>query len=402
MATLRITLLAFGVFVALTISEISLRCFIAQRTPAELKRNYPPMFEESAVFPYRLRKSFSGRLTTKEFDTSIRINSQGYRGAEVSPPGERVRVLALGDSFTFGWGVNEEDAYPRRLEAYLRSEFPDQDVEVINGGFAGGYSPDTYYLYLKTEGLETRPDLIIVGFFIGNDIDHPMGMEDEWREVDASGFPLAIRSRYFEVVDNLWVSKMVPLRYRIPVLSRSHVFQAAVDSFARVTSIVAELAKRDQVSETSPFVDERPSIPYIYQEVYPERTEVAVRKVQRLFIEMTRLANERGIPIVFAMLPPREQVHEAPFDKSQGQLDKPQVIFSRFFQEHEIAYIDLLKRFREEGSGKELYYPIDLHWNRDGNALAAELIAEYIKAHYAIAAPSTETPLSAAFKRTRE
>ncbi len=342
------------------------------------------MFEESSVYPYRLRKSFSGKLTTREFDTSIRTNSLGYRGKELSPANTRVRVLALGDSFTFGWGVNDEDTYPERLETQLRSRIPDRDIEVINGGFAGGYSPDTYYLYLKTEGEALKPDLIIVGFFIGNDIDHPMGLEHEWTSVDANGFPLAIQNRFFEVKDNLWISKVAPLRYRIPVLTQSHLFQGAVHSFERAEEFALKVARRISGLAHLSATDNNASVPFIYRKVYTERTNTAVSKVQKLFLEMTRISTNRGIPILFAMFPAREQMFDAPFDDAAAQLDKPQAIFSRFFQEHRIAYVDLLESFREASKSKNFYYQLDSHWNSDGNILAAKLIAEFIETHYAL------------------
>lgn len=100
----------------------------------------------------------------------VHINSQGLRGREISvqkAPGV-YRILCLGDSSTFGWGVNDEETYPAQLEDLLNEELPDKTFEVLNAG-ATAYSSRDYLDYLKKKGLRADPDLVIVGFF-PNDI----------------------------------------------------------------------------------------------------------------------------------------------------------------------------------------------------------------------------------------
>jgi lysophospholipase L1-like esterase len=105
---------------------------------------------------WRYRPGARARHRSDEFDVSIRINSRGFRGPEVPlerTPG-RGRVLALGDSFTFGWGVEEEQAWPAQLARIL-------DVEVVNLGVSG-YGTDQEYLLFQSDGLAYRPDLVLV------------------------------------------------------------------------------------------------------------------------------------------------------------------------------------------------------------------------------------------------
>ena len=66
------------------------------------------------------------------------INSLGLRGPEprAEEPGLR-RVLTLGDSFTFGWAVDDDEAYPRILETLLNADVGAPPVEVINAGTPG-------------------------------------------------------------------------------------------------------------------------------------------------------------------------------------------------------------------------------------------------------------------------
>ena len=57
-------------------------------------------------------------------------NSLGLRGPEIDSPKKHLRVLCLGDSVTFGWGVEEQNAYPALLQQKIMAE-------VINAGVPG-------------------------------------------------------------------------------------------------------------------------------------------------------------------------------------------------------------------------------------------------------------------------
>jgi len=76
-------------------------------------------------------------------------------------------VLVLGDSITFGWGVDFSQTYPKILEKRLNDTFTGRRFEVINSG-VGNYNLRDEVSYLKYEGLKYSPDLIILGFFVND------------------------------------------------------------------------------------------------------------------------------------------------------------------------------------------------------------------------------------------
>ena len=94
------------------------------------------------------------------------INSLGLRGPlpEIPKPEHEFRVLAIGDSTTFGWGVNDDETYCARLEAMLRHEYPDRTVRVVNGG-VGAYDLDRAAGLLEHLGPKLQPDLVLVGAY---------------------------------------------------------------------------------------------------------------------------------------------------------------------------------------------------------------------------------------------
>lgn len=94
----------------------------------------------------------------------LNVNSAGLRGLReyepAKPAGVR-RILVIGDSFTFGEDVSDEQVYPARLEMLLSG------VEVLNLGVRG-YGTDQQYLRLQRMGYDYQPDLVILGVYTLN------------------------------------------------------------------------------------------------------------------------------------------------------------------------------------------------------------------------------------------
>ena len=101
----------------------------------------------------------------------LTINSKGLRDRDYpseKPAGVK-RILVLGDSYTWGYGVADTEVFTEVLEERLASS-PTR-WEVINTGVSG-WGTDQQYLFFKQEGIQYDPDVVVVAFFIGNDIDN--------------------------------------------------------------------------------------------------------------------------------------------------------------------------------------------------------------------------------------
>ena len=109
---------------------------------------------------------------TSVADIDYTINSLGFRDREfdIKKPKGQYRILCVGDSFTFGEGVKAQEAYPKVLETMLQTKY--KNVEVINTGVSG-YNTVDEYLYIRNKLLSFNADLIILGFYIGNDPEDP-------------------------------------------------------------------------------------------------------------------------------------------------------------------------------------------------------------------------------------
>lgn len=101
---------------------------------------------------------------TKVDHKPVHINSRGVRGAEFAmpkPPGT-IRILSVGDSKTFGWGMSETETYARRLEALLQPQAPaGTRVEVINAG-VNAWSYPQIKVFLQEHGMAWQPDYVLL------------------------------------------------------------------------------------------------------------------------------------------------------------------------------------------------------------------------------------------------
>lgn len=102
----------------------------------------------------------------------IKFNSWGYRDIEhsIKKDNDTYRILIIGDSFTFGWGIkNLDDIYSRVLQKKLDNEYGKDKFEVITLA-KNGFSTKDVTKVLKDIGLNLNPDLIVYGYYV-NDIE---------------------------------------------------------------------------------------------------------------------------------------------------------------------------------------------------------------------------------------
>ncbi len=86
-----------------------------------------------------LRADISGvHVVPYTFDVSYRTSSQRFRSLKnfaPYPDPHVPRVAVVGDSFTFGWGANDDQSYPSRLQQLLNTQYG--PTEVLNAGICG-------------------------------------------------------------------------------------------------------------------------------------------------------------------------------------------------------------------------------------------------------------------------
>jgi hypothetical protein len=273
------------------------------------------------------------------FDGKIlNSNSKGVRGKTEyeyqRTPGKR-RIVVLGDSFTFGEEVSDDETYSHDLESALRS------TEVLNLGVQG-YGHDQMLLYLREEGLKYHPDVVIVGF------------------------------TYLDIYRNLWTF----FAYAKPK------FRLVSDSL-KLTNV--PVPTPDQVLAREPYRLKS----FDLMEIVREKLRWALGKNETEAQELTRplldeiIAATRSIGAVpvFVYLPVYEEIE--PLPKSAYPLtamsppvsDREQYLRG-YCQQREIPCLFLRPRFLEEVK-RGVSFNAQGHWNAQAHRLAAQEIKDF-------------------------
>jgi hypothetical protein len=110
---------------------------------------------------FRVKADYRGEWPG--FNVLVRTNSQGYR-EDFDFKDKDVDVAFMGDSFTFGWGVNVEDRYSN----IAARRYPNLTFENFTDNC--GFEPEHYEYFLDRHP-ELRPKLLFIGLCLGNDLD---------------------------------------------------------------------------------------------------------------------------------------------------------------------------------------------------------------------------------------
>lgn len=369
-----------AIFLFLSISfivpEILVRITKPQKTYSQLLKLVKTGEYISCDFiPFTLKANNKIKAPSMEFIgkmVNVTTNSLGLRSQEITlkKPTATKRVLVLGDSYTYGIYVDDNETFCALLENSFKNE--NNDIEVVNAGFADGWSPAEHYCWLVNRGLDFNPDIIIYGFFIGNDINVE-GLV--WDSMDAQGLPNKISNPDIYVDENGIIRSKIKdektvgysLIYRIPVLRESHLFILLT---GRLEKIISNFRHKDNLGwGVDPF-------PFILKSMSDEKMLKQEGNFKKLVKGMSLVAQEHGARYLLLMIPVNFQVDTNLLGKVMGsnKFDIKRNYFEElkpWLENNNIEYLDLLKAM-ETQKGK--YYPKngEVHFNPEGHKFTAK------------------------------
>ena len=286
---------------------------------------------------------------------AARTNRYGHRNPDVSleKPAGVYRLLVLGDSFTIGANVREEDAWPRVLERQLRLKVK-RPVEVINTA-VGGWEPFQYAQDFAHNSQRFAPDLILVGFFVGNDTYASTRIEDTQTAIAGRRMTRAAAQRT-TVTTQVWLYEHFHLA-RL-VLNRGPVLENVSRTDCRDFTdqyLSIQTARLPNHLCESPDLDDR-SRPNVDQ--------------------IARISQLANIPVIVVLIPDENQINPAlqdriVRDRSLYDWTMPQAMLAPMFRRAGLQVIDLLTAFRDD---PRCLYMNDTHWTPEGHELAASIV----------------------------
>ena len=384
--------LARALLAALALAATLAGIVVADRLTGRI-RGKPP---RGLIFP----PGSEVRYETPEFEAVVRTNSLGFRGEEcASDPGGRFRIVLLGDSFTMGWGVNIEDAWATLLQAKLR--LGDPAVEVLNLG-QGGAHPASYARNARVAVPALRPAVVVVAVLQGDDIFQTIDAMNAAGAppVDLSKWEPSLADSAIGFVRTRLVPNLLGSGVRTDVTSNwketarrlaENLAPAQRERFDRMDAEAKEVFLRGGLN---PIVVQSAILypDYYARHVDPGGAEAqaGIRRMSESLASISSTARENGARTVVVSIPYRAYVSKRdgaalrrigfaiPDDLAES--DGAAAAIWQAARDAGLDCLDVTLRFREACRSRELYYPLDGHFNRDGNAVFAGLLAGPLRA----------------------
>ena len=236
-----LVLVLCSVAVGLLLSEIALRLFAPQPING--------IFLEYAPRGYPITKSKGAALfSTGENKGIYHFLSPHLRG--LRPPAPRAqRILALGDSFTFGFGLEEKDTYISRLQDNLDSVFGTNHVVLLNAGISGSGTAE-HLAFLEDFGDEIAPAAVFV--FVSIDDFNRAQRSPLYRLHDARTLDLDAASEPVNALKKIIVTSAV---YNFAI---QHSHLAQLIRRAHVWFLSGYVAKAAASEQLGPVIDSSP------------------------------------------------------------------------------------------------------------------------------------------------
>ena len=164
-----------GVVMALILLEMGARLL---PTPFDGSSNIADTYSNQTG--WRGKPYYQTTVATGDYVHNLALNSVGMHDTEHEQlkPANTFRILMLGDSFVQAVQVKEAETSHQVLEDLLNSQDSSQNFEVISAG-VGGWGTGQQLLYYRSEGRFYQPDLVLLMFFMGNDVKDKTGQNDQ-------------------------------------------------------------------------------------------------------------------------------------------------------------------------------------------------------------------------------
>lgn len=302
----------------------------------------PPPADNGSLFEPHPTRGWAYRRNTVGHTggVEVRLNSLGLRGADLprdKPAGE-YRVLLLGDSIAFGYGVAERDSLAMQLEQAWQRVSSGRRIRVVNAGVMG-YTTWQECDVLERESPSLLPDAVVLAFCF-NDVMDLLGVSAD----DVSGLLPEFRPS--------------TARFHWSGLVRG--VRTALDTNRSVVG--RWIGERHFPRET-------------FRETFgPSPSSRAADAWSRTLGDLDRMAalcRSRDVPFLVAVFPYREQLEtlDAP---------RPQTRMEQWAARTGVTVIDLLPAFANAGMPPDRLFFDPLHPTAAGSGIAAASIGEFL------------------------
>ena len=227
-----------------------------------------------------------------------------------------------------------------RHSAFLEDIFGEEKVEVINAGYKAAMSPDSYYLFLKNEISKYKPDIVIFGIWVGNDLTDIN--DNEWLEVDNKGLPLNIKSKLYYVDE----SNRLRNKNFIDDGSLYRTIGNFLWKYSQTYNLVRNKFSFLLIKIRKSVQDD---FDCIYCDGFNKKHESTWKDMKLIMEASKEIANSNSFELIVAILPTKEQVDNKEWERyinfhkdREIVMERPQTEFKEILDSLDIGYIDLV------------------------------------------------------------
>ena len=332
---------------------------------------------------------FDGWIKAPEFTTRVTINPQGLRDRrrEYAKPAGTYRILLLGDSFVEAVQVEQPEGIAEQLEGVLNWESA-RPVDVINAGVAA-YGTGQEYLLLDQIGERYQPDLVVLLFFVGNDLTNNNYRLELWE----SDLRLALKP-YFDVTADgalrLIHGPPPAPREGLRYFMRDHSLLFNVVE----TGVYNKLGQNYPREQLEAIGGLRTPLTGLYDTQPDDEWLRAWRISEALLARIRDRSAELGAKLVVVGAPEwRTLEPQAWRDEIQRgnprsnrlasgrlRIDAPTTRLGEVADRLGIPYVNLLPPFEAASAASPpRYYEFDKHWTATGHAVAARAVEQALR-----------------------
>ena len=325
--------------------EIILRIFLPQERQ---DLDHPPIFLPDDSLGHRLRSNYQSKNVTKNLNYSISTDAYGNRLSSSEFDSKYPTIIGIGDSYTFGHGVNNHETYLEQLKSLMQKK--DYMYNIINLGVCG-YGTHNALRNLNNF-LEIRPsinpNIILLGFFLGNDF------EDNARAISPQK-----HIRYTTLFIKIIFGKFHTYRFVRSAITKL-MYKARKKQKNDITSSNEKAGKSLSSDDNKVIWGKEETLKYL--------------------IELNDLVKKLNSEFIILIMPDLNDIKNSNIKRDY---------IKSICKQKQIAFLDLhqgmLKilgleenNFQDNIYFKENYYNPDNHWNSRGHKVAAQFISNNI------------------------
>lgn len=342
-------LAAMSLGLAVGLAEVAARALFPDWAPRTGR--LANFWQYDPVVGWAHRPGMSGRFESFGFATDVHINRHGFRGPEhdyAPRPGVR-RAVVLGDSFVWGFGVEERDSFTSLLQDKLGP-----GAEVINLGVSG-YSNDQELLVYRNEGARYQPDLVIL-VVAANDVANnalPTAYVVYGKPLFVLGDDGNLTLTNQPVPETSWVRKAL-----FDLASRSYLLNQ-LNRLRESSRVSGALDGKQGAMRDNPSPDR------VFPRSYAEQLTI------RLIEQTAREARDHGSRFLVVLV---DQTYAGP-------------LFGKALRERGLDVLELDPVLPADAT--DLHLPDQLHWTARGHRLVAEALEPRVRSLLFPAQPGT-------------